>query len=80
MSFHIDAFCFDARQFGAFQFGDFHFDADLVRRVCLWRASTSARFSLARFHFGAFLFGAFQIRSLSGDTKADRITFSSRSS
>ena len=40
-------------------FGDFHFDAVPVRRVSLWRAPTSARFSLARFHFGAFLFGAF---------------------
>ena len=49
VSFHIGAFCFDARQFGAFHFGDFHFDAVLVRRVSLWRASTSARFSLARF-------------------------------
>ena len=46
---HIGAFCFDACQFGAFHFGDFHFDAILVRRVSLWRASTSARFSLARF-------------------------------
>ena len=36
-----------------------HFDAVPVRRVSLWRASTSVRFSLARFHFGAFLFGAF---------------------
>ena len=49
VSFHIGAFCFDARQFGAFHFGDFHFDAVPVRRVSLWRASTSARFSLARF-------------------------------
>ena len=32
-----------------FHFGDFHYDAVLVRRVSLWRASTSARFSLARF-------------------------------
>ena len=46
---HIGAFCFDACQFGAFHFGDFHFDAVPVRRVSLWRASTSARFSLARF-------------------------------
>ena len=49
VSFHIGAFCFDARQFGAFHFGDFHFDAVPVRRVSLWRTSTSARFSLARF-------------------------------
>ena len=51
---HIGAFCFDVRQFGAF-----HFDAVPLRRVSLWRASTSARFTLARFHFGAFHFGAF---------------------
>ena len=65
VSFHIGAFCFDARQFGAFHFGDFHFDAVPVRRVSLWRASTSARFSLARFHFGAFLFGALPLRRVS---------------
>ena len=46
VEFHIGSFCF-------------HFDAVLVRRVSLWRGSTSARFCLARFHFGAFLFGAF---------------------
>ena len=46
---HIGAFCFDARQVGAFHFGDFHFAAVPVRRVSLWRASSSARFSLARF-------------------------------
>ena len=49
VSFQIGAFCFDARQFGAFHFGDFHFDVVPVRRVSLWRASTSVRFSLARF-------------------------------
>ena len=65
VSFHIGVFCFDARQFGAFHFGDFHFDAVPVRRVSLWRASTSACFSLARFHFGAFLFGALPLRRVS---------------
>ena len=31
----------------------------------VWRASTSARFSLARYHFGAFLFGALPLRRVS---------------
>ena len=43
--FHIGAFCYDAPR----QFGAFHFGALPLRRVSLWRASTSARFSLARF-------------------------------
>ena len=48
-----------------FQFGAYLFGSLPLRRVSLWRTSTSARIYLARFHFGAFLFGALPLRRVS---------------